>query len=163
MVFFPCFCVCCGGSAARTNSSRDFTSFDRANLPAGGVQTEGHPAGWLRLPAYPRLFRSGQSLSGKEHEPKGARRLVLASSLNSASAARSRHPVGMSPKGGRRRAAEAELDPFSGCLGHWMPFAFACHLQDYRVMDKSVDRRRGCHWIFEDTVPFTENQIAGYD
>lgn len=109
------------------------------------------------------LISIGPVSQREEPEPKGARRLAPTPSLNPAPADRSRPPEGRSPQGGRRRAAGAGLDPFSGGFGRWIPFAFACHLQDYRVMDKSVDRRCGCHRIFEYAVPFAENQIAGYD
>ncbi len=35
------------------------------------------------------------------------------------------------------------------------------HIQNHRVMDHAIDGRHGGHRIFEDALPFTENQIGG--
>ena len=45
-------------------------------------------------------------------------------------------------------------------LGFLHSHAFPVKFQDRRVMHQPVDCRHRCHRIFEDLIPFRENQIA---
>jgi len=43
------------------------------------------------------------------------------------------------------------------------PDALARHLEDHRVVDETIDRGRGRHRIFEDSIPLAEHEVAGND
>ena len=54
----------------------------------------------------------------------------------------------------------ATVGVFPAALAGLGPLAFACELEDYTVVNQSVDHRRPRHWIGENIRPIGERKVG---